>query len=68
MPHKFSKKALKLKRKRYQFKQLVKRVFKEAFLDREKAEFIALNDYPSLNIFRGEVLCNPTYLHPSLQS
>jgi hypothetical protein len=44
----------------------LKRVFCEAFHDREKAEIVALNSYPLLNIEKGEVLKNPTYLHPSL--
>ena len=66
MPNKRSLKALKRRAEIYRIKQLTKKVFKEAFLDREKAEFVALNDYPDLNIFRGEVLRNPTYIHPSL--
>jgi len=39
----------------------------EAFWDRRAAELIAVRDYPSLNVFRGEVLFDRRgYVNPSL--
>ncbi|MEM2578527.1 MAG: hypothetical protein QXV88_06575 [Candidatus Bathyarchaeia archaeon] len=39
----------------------------EAFWDRRAAELIAVKDYPSLNVFRGEVLFDRRgYVNPSL--
>jgi len=45
---------------------MVRKVFYEAYFDRDKAEFVALNSYPILNIEQGDVLKNPIYIHPSL--
>ena len=47
-------------------KREIKRVFHEAYYDREKAEVVALNSYPLLKIEQGDVLKAPAYLHPSL--
>jgi|GEM_PF-4935366 len=38
-----------------------------AFYDRERAEVVALHDYEHLGIGRGEVIRNPTHVHPSLE-
>ncbi|MEM3737535.1 MAG: hypothetical protein QXJ75_05580 [Candidatus Bathyarchaeia archaeon] len=44
-----------------------RRLWREAYYDVERAEEIAMGDYPSLRIERGEVLRSPTYLNPSLR-
>jgi len=42
-------------------------MFSESFWDRRLAELIAVRDYPSLNIFRGEVILDRRgYVNPSL--
>ena len=47
-------------------RRMVRKVFYEAYFDRDKAEFVALNNYPILNIEQGDVLKTPIYIHPSL--
>ena len=55
MPHKRSPEAIEKRRAR-----------REAFYDQERAESVALDDYWLVEIYRGEVLHNPTYIHPHL--
>jgi len=44
-----------------------RRLWREAYFDRERGEEVAMGDYPMLRIMRGEVLRSPTHLNPSLE-
>lgn len=55
MPHRRSKLKLELRR-----------MWRESYRDAEKAETVALKDYPLLAIGRGEVLISARYVNPSL--
>lgn len=47
-------------------RQMRRRLWAEAHHDREKDEVVALNNYPGLDVERGEVLLAPGYVNPSL--
>gem|GEM_PF-2832250 len=45
----------------------LRRMYRQAYRDRERAETVAILPYPILGISRGEVIRSPHYLNPSLQ-
>jgi hypothetical protein len=46
---------------------VIRAAFKDAHRDKERAETIALNDYPDAGIFKAEVLTQArSYIHPKL--
>lgn len=67
MPHKRSKKAEKMRKMCRLVRLERRRVFREAFYDRERGELVALKDYHVLNVECGDVLfAFPRYIHPCL--
>lgn len=66
MPHKRSKAALK--RRQFRFMLILERrkILREAFYDRLKAELVALKDYFLTNVKRGEVILAPRYVNPCM--
>jgi hypothetical protein len=46
---------------------IIRQAFKDAHHDKERAETVALNDYPDAGIFKAEVLTQArSYVHPKL--
>jgi len=46
---------------------IIREAFKDAHRDKERAETVALNDYPDAGIFKAEVLTQArSYVHPKL--
>jgi hypothetical protein len=46
---------------------IIRQAFKDAHRDKERAETVALNDYPDAGIFKAEVLMQArSYIHPKL--
>jgi hypothetical protein len=47
--------------------EIIREAFKDAHRDKERAETVALNDYPDAGIFKAEVLTQArSYVHPKL--
>jgi len=47
--------------------EIIRNAFKDAHRDKERAEVVALDDYPKANIFKAEVLSQGrSYVHPKL--
>jgi hypothetical protein len=47
--------------------EIIREAFKDAHRDKERAETVALNDYPGAGIFKAEVLTQArSYVHPKL--
>ena len=47
--------------------EIIREAFKDAYRDKERAETVALNDYPKAGIFKAEVLTQArSYVHPKL--
>jgi len=47
--------------------EIIRQAFKGARRDRERAETVAMKDYPKADIFRAEVLTQAmSYVHPKL--
>jgi hypothetical protein len=46
---------------------IIRQAFTDAHRDKERAETVALNDYPGAGIFKAEVLTQArSYVHPKL--
>ncbi len=46
---------------------IIRQAFKDAHRDKERAEVVALQDYPKAGIYKAEVLSQArSYMHPKL--
>jgi len=49
--------------------EIIREAFKDAHRDKERAEVVALQDYPKAGIYKADVLSQArSYVHPKLQT